>query len=264
VVYKVENKLEPEFDSSLTRNEIWHALSGWAAEDAAWNQGLIDLVLRVNEEELENQKENASFEDFDDEGNFIPGKSLILCYRKKQVEKLSAIFGKRGIIHATYYGSAKSYEDANIIIGTFKKMGTGFDEALACSTFNGRRFRKLFLGYTLKDLLLIEQSVGRVFRVDNPQVYVWVGRHKICQNHWVIQERYFRASGAEIRDYHSADETDSEVAAPSESESSLSESESEVEVPKSLSKKEEKLKKTPGKKEDTDPEVELPASRKNK
>lgn len=236
-VYKVENNLEPELEDGLSRNEIWHGISSWAASDDKWNRRIVDLVLRVNDLEMANPKAKASFEEFDEKGNFIPGKTLILCYRKAQVEKLSAIFTEKGVVHSTYYGSAKSYDDANVIIGTFKKMGTGFDEALACSTFNGRRFRKLVIAFTLKDLLLLEQSVGRVFRVDNPEVYVIVGKHGIFQNHWKIQEKYYKAAGAQIQDYDSGDESESEVLLSSESSLSDSE-ESEVVLTKKVVKKE--------------------------
>lgn len=192
-VVKVEINLEPELEEGLSPMEIWQALSTWTATSEDWNTNVVDIINLIWEED--NTDEDA---EKDENGEVIPSKILILVSRKAHVEYLNKLLTDFGIESSTYYGTAKSYNDAPVIIGTYKKMGTGFDEALACDDFNGRRFRRLITAFTLKDELMIEQSIGRVMRVFNPRIYDMVGSHRICQRHWGIRQKWMLKNGASI------------------------------------------------------------------
>ena len=91
------------------------------------------------------------------------------------------MFDEKGAECSTLYGSDTSYEDANIIISTFSKIGEGFDEENMCDTWNGKRLEMLIIAISKKD---IHQNAGRVFRSENPVLIYLVDDDKRIQNHY--------------------------------------------------------------------------------
>ena len=78
-------------------------------------------------------------------------------------------------------------------------MSTGFDEEMACNDFCGIRFNLLILGTSLKDHLTLEQSIGRVFRIEKPDVIDLVDNHGILDRHWKSRLRWYRKHKGKIK-----------------------------------------------------------------
>lgn len=121
--------------------------------------------------------------------NNLAEKILVLTVHKEHAsilfQGMSIFFRQHGILVSRYFDKDESYLDSHILVGTFAKIGRGFDQSNACHNWDGRRFELLFLASsTLKP----EQLSGRVFRADVPAVIDFVDKHPNCQRHW--KERY--------------------------------------------------------------------------
>ena len=119
-------------------------------------------------------------------------KILILTPRKEHVEHLASLLKAKGYTVSTFYGSADTYKDAPILIGTFSKIGTAFDEETFCTTFNGIRLEIAILVTTIKKPTALEQSLGRVMRSQSPETYILLDESSIINNHWYIMNWWFK------------------------------------------------------------------------
>jgi len=96
-------------------------------------------------------------------------------------------------------GTKKKYNDSRILIGTFSKIGTGFDEKSACADYNGVRIDLLILASSIKKHGLLEQNVGRVFRADFPTVYHLVDNHPVFKRHWGAVKGWYLSRNGELK-----------------------------------------------------------------
>lgn len=107
---------------------------------------------------------------------------------KPLYEKIS-----KQIKKVSYYSGSKSgYDDADVLIGTIGKIGTGFDEKEMCNNFGGIRLNLALIVGSLKSISLLEQMVGRILRSINPTVIHYVDRDNISQKHWRGCLPYYR------------------------------------------------------------------------
>ena len=98
-------------------------------------------------------------------------------------------------------GNKKSYNDSNVLVGTMSKIGTGFDPANACATYDGRPFDCLIVASSIKKYSMLEQNVGRVFRCDYPIVYHLVDADEIFKNHWNLARKWYVTRGGQVAEY---------------------------------------------------------------
>jgi hypothetical protein len=120
-------------------------------------------------------------------------KTLILT---KHVEKAKAICDKLnedGVACSILAGNIDSYEDKGVLVATFSKVGTGYDEQNACESWNGKRLELLIVDASVKN---IEQYAGRVARSSNPCIIYPVDNltnnrqhYKECSKWWSDPER---------------------------------------------------------------------------
>ena len=201
-VIKVETGIIPEIEKNRkTGFADWAKLSKFMAENNERNNIICDLLSYIQtEEEEESIDTTPDRMEVTIDGVPIKNKILTLMARTAQLEGLQELLGEREMPHSSFYGKARSYNDAPIILGTYKKMSTGFDEELACPDFCGIKFNRLINGSSLKDHLTLEQSVGRVFRINYPIVYDLVDEHKIFERHWDSRRKWYTSKGAEIED----------------------------------------------------------------
>ena len=97
-------------------------------------------------------------------------------------------------------GNKNVYNDGKVLVGTVSKIGTGFDQASSCANFSGNRFNVLILATSIKKYSTIIQSVGRVFRCDNPLIYHLVDEDGIIKNHWYFCRKWYLSRNADIRE----------------------------------------------------------------
>lgn len=87
-------------------------------------------------------------------------------------------------------GNIQKYDDASVIVGTFSKIGRGFDENKACHNWSGIRINMLILASSTKK---IEQIAGRVFRADVPLIVDFVDNHKNLKAHWKVRKNWYES-----------------------------------------------------------------------
>ncbi len=119
-------------------------------------------------------------------------KVLILTPQTKHVYHVEENLKGLGYECSTFCENDKSYKDAPILIGTLSKIGTAFDEATFCPTFNGKRLNVVIICITIKKLTLLEQSLGRIMRADSPKTYILLDDDSISKDHWNLMKWWFK------------------------------------------------------------------------
>lgn len=92
-------------------------------------------------------------------------------------------------IDATFiHGAKKTYIDSRVLIGTLKKVSTGFDQAFCGDSWDGVRLDMLVLTSSMKD---VEQTAGRVFRSVNPFLIDMVDNFRNCKSHYTLRKKWY-------------------------------------------------------------------------
>lgn len=125
-------------------------------------------------------------------------KILVLTLMKEHSTIIHESLIEAGVNSSIMIGLKKSYSDANVLVGTISKLGTGFDELSACIDFNGVRIDTLILVASIKSLSLITQIMGRVFRSDNPTVIDLCDEMPTLHKHHKIRNKWYEENGASI------------------------------------------------------------------
>jgi hypothetical protein len=102
-----------------------------------------------------------------------------------------------------YMGNIKKYKDCRVLIGTYSKIGTGFDAATAGDEWDGVHFDMMVMASSVKQMGWLEQLCGRVFRANLPIIVDMVDALSLFINHWKVRRRWYgfyeNARLAEIR-----------------------------------------------------------------
>lgn len=104
---------------------------------------------------------------------------------------------KRKYTVSRYFDDDKSYYDSDVLVGTFSKMGRGFDQAAKAKGWDGRRFNMVILASTT---MKIEQLSGRGFRADIPVIVELVDKHVNIKKHWQVREPWYQSRNGIIVD----------------------------------------------------------------
>nr|QBK89880.1 MAG: A18-like helicase [Pithovirus LCPAC101] len=126
-------------------------------------------------------------------------KILILTWRcEKHVIPLYHYLTSHGIKCDYMSGKKKTYKDSPVLIGTIKKIGTGFDEKAACDDYNGTRIDMLIKLGSTKSPELLEQISGRAFRAEFPIIIDFVDDHPLSENHFtkIAEPWYISRNGS--------------------------------------------------------------------
>ena len=134
----------------------------------------------------------------------------ILCLHVERAKKLADMIDA---IYASYgwpnragrlYGTTKKnekYTDSNVIVGTYSKIGVGWDEKESCADWNGKRINMAILADSTKQ---IEQIAGRFFRAEVPIIIEFVDQDN--QNGMLLKQSksrekwYVSRNGVVIKD----------------------------------------------------------------
>ena len=134
---------------------------------------------------------------------FPLSKILILTSEKSHVQHL---YERLSVVEPCDYlmGNKKSYQDTRILIGTVSKLGRGFDEQAFCPDFNGTRIDLLIMCSSYRSVTVIEQTAGRAFRSDFPQVVHLYDNNSILGGHWKIARKWYKSRMGEV-EYRTVD-----------------------------------------------------------
>ena len=171
-VHVTVHKLETEIGVSGQRNAQgkvdWNVLQNELAENEVRNQFIVDFLMMNKEYKI-----------------------LAFTSRVNHAKVIyNMLKGKDSV--AVMTGKEKSYSDSRILIGTSGKLGTGFDDAMACQDFDGTRFNMIVFLFSMKSLALLEQLLGRGCRIDNPILVDFVDDHAILRGHWNKRNKYYK------------------------------------------------------------------------
>jgi len=161
-------------------NASWTKITRFLTESEARNEQIYDIVDR-----------NPNW------------KILILTQLVEHAKGLYREILRKG--HSCDYmaGSKKSYQDSHVLVGSIKKIGTGFDEATACESFNGVRINLLILTQSIKKSSLLEQVAGRVFRADYPCIIHFIDECPIIKRHWTGNKKWYESRNGNIMEHQS-------------------------------------------------------------
>lgn len=154
----------------------------------------IKYELIGSNNEIWNELINAQFNDKNRQNMIailaknlvLLGKMVILfCNRVSSADEYYNMFINTDIPVGKMYGKIKSLDECKLLIGTDKKMGTGFDESTLNTYFENRKFDTMIITFTMKSSTKFIQIIGRT-RVDEPIIYQIIDEVKTCHRHWSV------------------------------------------------------------------------------
>lgn len=132
--------------------------------------------------------------------NSVDYKVLILTWRVEHVMTIYNKLVELGVSCDYMAGTKDEYKDSDVLVGTFSKIGTGFDEKTACKDFGGRRINLLIIAGSMKSESLLIQVSGRAFRAENPNIVYFVDNTDVSKRHWRVASKWYRNHGGVIDD----------------------------------------------------------------
>jgi len=85
-----------------------------------------------------------------------------------------------------------------VLVGTDRKIGTGFDEATACANYRGRPSDLVIICNSIKKVARLIQNAGRGFRADKVNIMHLIDDDSILESHWKGNEDWYRSVKATI------------------------------------------------------------------
>ncbi len=131
----------------------------------------------------------------------IQNKILILSKRIEHCNILKSLLSENNIQCDTLCGTKKEYEDGKVLIGTVSKIGTGFDQDSFCDIYDGIKFNFLIVACYIKKNNLLNQSIGRIFRANNPTVIQMLDLNSGFKTIWNKNLKWYRDRKADISLY---------------------------------------------------------------
>ncbi len=126
-------------------------------------------------------------------------KILILS---SMVEHVKLLHGKIELEEKCDYlaGSKGEHFNSRVLIGTFGKVGVGYDESNCCADYDGEPINMLILVTSVKNEKKLEQFIGRVFRSELPVIIQLVDDDSILKSHWSKFKKWYQSVGGVVHD----------------------------------------------------------------
>jgi hypothetical protein len=135
-------------------------------------------------------------------------KIMVIASRTELCDKIGdVLYGKD--TYAKLYKNIKSYEDSRVLLGTFGKMGTGFDESNFCDDFEFPSNLGI-VTFTNTTFAPFTQAKGRVMRSDNPILVYFNDDNFISKKHIRQMREWIKDSKGTVYeiDYYKESECD--------------------------------------------------------
>ena len=190
--HKVEVKNDKKF-------KVIKVNTGIKTELVKNKMGTVDFSALTRDLSF-NPKRNALIIDFIEENK--QSKFMVLSWSVNHCQLLYDLLKKRGESVDILSGTKSKYVDSRILIGTISKISTGFDSANVAINFNGIAIDTLILAGSTKSHNLHIQSIGRVFRSDNPTIFELVDDNRISKSHWRARQKNYNEMNCEIQVYN--------------------------------------------------------------
>lgn len=119
-------------------------------------------------------------------------KILILFHVKESLDSVYTYFTKNSnVMVSKFYEEMETYDDCQVLLGTYSKIKYGFDEEEMATGWDGSRLSAFLLTDSMKDINAVEQAIGRILRSNNPVVIDMVHKHRIYENHYKERRKYY-------------------------------------------------------------------------
>lgn len=130
--------------------------------------------------------------------HFWQRKIVILTVRVDQAAVLEQSLIDRYESVESMTGGKETYKPCRVLIGTFSKIGTAFDEATLCEYFDGMRIDMLIMAGSTRSKTRIVQALGRAERSANPLVIDMVDDNGSIERHWKVRRAIYKKRKAKI------------------------------------------------------------------
>lgn len=167
-VYRLFTGIKTPIEKNKNGDADWSKLVKRLCEDPLRNAFIIDLVKRNYQHKI-----------------------MILTWNKNHAYFLQKVLSEHGISTDVLAGTKSTYRDSRVLVGTISKIGTGFDEAMACPDWGGQKSNMMILTGSTKSLSGLEQITGRVFRSSFPTIIDLVDDNRICKRHWTQRRKWY-------------------------------------------------------------------------
>jgi hypothetical protein len=136
-------------------------------------------------------------------------KIIVLASRTDMCDKIGeTLEGKES--YAKLYKLIKSYKNSRVLLGTFSKMGTGFDESNFCEDFDYPSNLGI-VTYTNKTFAPFTQAKGRVMRNDNPILVYFRDNHHYSKYHLKTMIEWIKESNGTIYEFDYREEENNRI-----------------------------------------------------
>lgn len=167
-VYRLFTGIKTPIEKNKNGDTDWPKLVRRLCEDPLRNAFIIDLVMRNYQQKI-----------------------MILTWNKNHAYFLQKVLTEHGVSVDVLAGTKSTYKDSRVLVGTISKIGTGFDEAMACPDWGGQKSNMMILTGSTKSLSGLEQITGRVFRSRFPTIIDLVDDNRICKRHWTQRRKWY-------------------------------------------------------------------------
>lgn len=123
-------------------------------------------------------------------------KIIIMTWGQNHAPGLCNLIRDEGITVDHMSGNKQSCKDGQVLVGTFAKIGAGFDPS-SNEDWDEIHYDLLIMVGTTRSLSLIEQLWGRAFRSSKPHIVVFIDNHKQCENHFKEMKKIAKLYQAE-------------------------------------------------------------------
>jgi len=127
-------------------------------------------------------------------------KPIVFTTEVEHVKTIHQLLREGGISSCDWLAENKdNYNDSLVLVGNVQKCGTGFDEEMYCSDWQGRRIDTAVLISSFREPSLLAQVIGRTFRSEDPWIYHIVDNDPTIKGHWrECHNWYLENKGTEV------------------------------------------------------------------
>lgn len=158
-VYKMNTRFKP-----VVKNMRWGGRLDWNAvlESLSDNKQRNELIIGI-----------CRARPYD--------RIIVGCKRVSQAQYIYDRLVEYGESVALLIKDMKSFPQCRILVGTYAKMGKGFDVKNLCDEWEGEVFNVAIMAI---DLVKVEQFLGRIFRHQLPEIYDLVDDFSTLKKHF--------------------------------------------------------------------------------
>ena len=170
IVYEVESGFSPKSQTTTQGNLNWGSILDAQAHDDKRNELIVEIIQKHPDRVF-----------------------LVLVKRIHQGEILLDMLHEKSVSCTSLLGTQQTFDhDAQVLIGTVSKIGTGFDHS---------RLNALLLAADVEEYFI--QYLGRIFRTKQgtPAVFDIVDNHPVLRKHYATRKSIYIEHGGEIRSW---------------------------------------------------------------